>query len=923
VLTEAYPLRLLAFPGLSSLSVFLCALGGDTYSRCHSSKDSTNSKLKILLRHANYDCSLSSHFRAPSVELHDGWVARLNDITDIYEFHNVFTSLTQPEYPLSNEEWDVFSTSLRTVFNRLWQTRTLTVSSILARIESRLDGKSNPESSHILPRIKRLKARCFLVSEGNVADTSAIFTELVQALEEERMVTSLQHGNHVHFLYKRLREAGATIEKLTPRTNLFVEELHRADADTAFPTNVTEDLMNGVSITSTQADTSLSTHLPTIYQPIQFQPLQTQNGTSDFVSSSDMHTRVESDRTQVDAPQGETSNDLEGNPPSTSEASRAMKRKRPTAKDPAKFKHECDVCGERFTRSTTLREHKRTHNDERPFSCSTCPKSFARRKDRVRHEELHAGKKKFICDFSSVEIPGQCGRKFARADGLGAHLRTGRGWKCLQTILSNARYASLAGDNTKEENGFRCRLTQLACHAEFHDFDDLQAHLQDFANRNCATEWLLKFFPCLHHYVRNDLDTESSDSSEADESDSSSSTQRGSQRQQEARDPPPNDSGSAQTTVPEMSLDIREHLNLLPPGIRPMGIDIAQNDTGENVQVTARLRSHDETYSTKKAPSNFDPFAGWALNDAECSATYSTISPMLRIDIVCATGETVPTSRYQIGFGREGEISYRTTWYLRGSSAYRGRIGLLSAGFTLEGATVSIVYNSDHSWKKSFPVGTLRHDPTTLRWKIVPSSPPALPAHSHSVHEILEDEATGVENPPRAITVKDHHTERSTSIDEVATGANVGKHSVTEPTSESISTTGFNSFSGWMIEHSGFEEKQDDTVMIWVYLKPPEGKDPKLPSDFAWLSLTHPESAGNYGSRWYQAECRFVCDLYAVSLKLSKMDWFWKLPVAVHLHCGSDRLKLYVGTRRYVREEQRWQWTQALLGELCKCSVCV
>lgn len=696
----------------------------------------------------------------------------MNDVQDIYEFHNILTGLTQAEDPLSNEEWDVFSTSLRTVFNRSRQTRTPTISSILARIESRLDDKSNPESSHILPRIKRLKARCFSVSEGNVADTSAIFAELVQALEEERMVTSLQHGNHVRFLYKRLKEAGTTIEKLTPGANSFVEELYHADADAALPTNLIEHPIN-VSTTSTQADTLPSTHLSTINQPIQFLPLQIQNGTSDFVSSSDMHSRAEPDRTQVDAPQGETSNEIQADPATTGETSSTRKRKRQTPKDPAKFKHECEICGKRFTRSTTLREHKRTHSDERPFSCSTCSKSFARRKDRVRHEELHAGEKKFVCNLSWFEIPGQCGRKFARADGLGAH-RTGRGWKCLQTILSDARYASLAGDNTKEENGFRCRLTQLACYAEFHDFDDLQAHLQDFANRNCATEWLLKFFPCRHHYVRNDSDTESTDSSEADESDSSSSTQRGSQRQQEARDPPPNDSESAQTTVPEMSLDIREHLNLLPPGIRSMGIDIAQNDTGENVQVTTRLRPHDETYSTKKAPSNFDPFAGWALNDAECSAIYSIISPILRIDIVCATGKTVPTSRYQIGFGREGKIIYRTTWCLRRSSVYHGCVGLLSTDLSpMEGATVSIVYNSDEPSKKMFPVGTLHYDQAMVGWKIVPSSPPALPAHFHSVHEILEDEATGVENPARAISGKDHHTEQSTTLSEVATRGNI------------------------------------------------------------------------------------------------------------------------------------------------------
>ncbi|KAE9376336.1 hypothetical protein N431DRAFT_331300, partial [Stipitochalara longipes BDJ] len=99
------------------------------------------------------------------------------------------------------------------------------------------------------------------------------------------------------------------------------------------------------------------------------------------------------------------------------------KRKRTQPKDPVKFKHECNTCGERFTRSTTLREHARTHNNERPYPCSECPKAFARNKDRIRHEALHGGEKIFLCDFSWDGIPGACGRYFAREDGLVAHWR--------------------------------------------------------------------------------------------------------------------------------------------------------------------------------------------------------------------------------------------------------------------------------------------------------------------------------------------------------------------------------------------------------------------------------------------------------------------------------------------------------------------
>ncbi|KAJ8058217.1 hypothetical protein OCU04_012414 [Sclerotinia nivalis] len=36
--------------------------------------------------------------------------------------------------------------------------------------------------------------------------------------------------------------------------------------------------------------------------------------------------------------------------------------------------HRCDVCSKTFTRGTTLREHSRTHTDEKPYKCSSCEK---------------------------------------------------------------------------------------------------------------------------------------------------------------------------------------------------------------------------------------------------------------------------------------------------------------------------------------------------------------------------------------------------------------------------------------------------------------------------------------------------------------------------------------------------------------------
>ncbi|KAJ9616538.1 hypothetical protein H2200_000257 [Cladophialophora chaetospira] len=59
----------------------------------------------------------------------------------------------------------------------------------------------------------------------------------------------------------------------------------------------------------------------------------------------------------------------------------------------SKAKWPCPNCPKRFTRGFHLRNHIRTHTNERPFSCTECHKTFTRDYDRKRHEKtVHAGK---------------------------------------------------------------------------------------------------------------------------------------------------------------------------------------------------------------------------------------------------------------------------------------------------------------------------------------------------------------------------------------------------------------------------------------------------------------------------------------------------------------------------------------------------
>jgi C2H2-type zinc finger len=131
---------------------------------------------------------------------------------------------------------------------------------------------------------------------------------------------------------------------------------------------------------------------------------------------------------------------MEDNPLSDTRAT-LVKRPPCVPKHPARF--ACPSCPKRFTRSSILRDHMRTHSGERPFPCAVCGLAFTRRNDCTAHERIHAGQRKFACGSAEPHRTWGCGQRFARAFNLHRHYIGKSGSKCVRSLDASLKGATL------------------------------------------------------------------------------------------------------------------------------------------------------------------------------------------------------------------------------------------------------------------------------------------------------------------------------------------------------------------------------------------------------------------------------------------------------------------------------------------------
>ena len=60
---------------------------------------------------------------------------------------------------------------------------------------------------------------------------------------------------------------------------------------------------------------------------------------------------------------------------------------------------ECDICGQKFSQSSHLKNHHNIHTDKKNFKCNVCGKQFCYKSNYSCHLKIHTGEKNLFVIF--------------------------------------------------------------------------------------------------------------------------------------------------------------------------------------------------------------------------------------------------------------------------------------------------------------------------------------------------------------------------------------------------------------------------------------------------------------------------------------------------------------------------------------------
>ncbi|GME75500.1 unnamed protein product [[Candida] boidinii] len=124
--------------------------------------------------------------------------------------------------------------------------------------------------------------------------------------------------------------------------------------------------------------------------------------------------------------------------------------------------HQCQYCLKKFTQSTHLEVHIRSHIGLKPYECKFCGKKFTQGGNLRTHSRLHTGERPFECSF--------CQKTFSRKGNLQAHLLTHKNVRPFDCKLDNCTKSFTQLGNLKShQNKFHLKT--------LNEFTNKLAHL--------------------------------------------------------------------------------------------------------------------------------------------------------------------------------------------------------------------------------------------------------------------------------------------------------------------------------------------------------------------------------------------------------------------------------------------------------------
>ena len=193
---------------------------------------------------------------------------------------------------------------------------------------------------------------------------------------------------------------------------------------------------------------------------------------------------------------------------------RSATRQYRTRNDDGTYKYSCPVCLKAFKAGYVLRNHMRTHSNERPYECDRCEKAFKQAAHLMYHKMAHDGKRPHKC--------GVCGRAFRDRTKLRNHMlksdhaasngrSTGRQPKTLLCLLCGRRFSQAAAfkRHLKMHQSGELPVTKSSSH----DSNNISANVQIInldSNVTTNVRIFRKSGDDFHQFVASRIEADSS-----------------------------------------------------------------------------------------------------------------------------------------------------------------------------------------------------------------------------------------------------------------------------------------------------------------------------------------------------------------------------------------------------------------------------